>query len=97
MPRLVQREIAVARDEITLVQLRGEIVYVNDIPGNDDLGADFRDRHGAEFQVRAVNRELAVGLSICRRDLTGNLDRAGDSIWRILRPVIAQLDRAYRH
>ena len=83
-----------AADEIALVQLRREIVQINDIICDHRLRADFGDRQVAEFQVRAVDRKLAVRFAVRHRDGAGKLQRPGDSVRRIFRPIIAQLNRA---
>src|SRR5688572_33160955 len=95
--RRVEREDPAAGDVIALVQLRGEIGKMDDVPRDGGLAADFRDCDRAEFQIRAIDRKLTVRLAIRHGDLARDLDRAGDSVRRIFRPIIAQLNLAYGH
>ena len=85
---------AVAGDVIALVQFRGEIVDVNDVARDGGLAADLRDGHACGTSDPSVDGDLAVCLAIGHRDFAGDLDRPGDAVRRIFRPIIAQLDRA---
>ena len=54
------------------------------------------DRHVANFQIRAVDGKLTVRFPVAHRHFARHLQRAGDPVQGIDRPIIAQLDRAHR-
>src|SRR5438105_3016390 len=85
---------AVSRDEVLLIQRRGEIIEVNHTVDDCALATELMNRHVAHTEVRTKHGKLTSGGTVTPRDLAIELEWAGDSIVATANPVISQLRRA---